>query len=47
VLLSALKHWDGLTVFVDNPLVPMDNNIAERALRPGALGRKNHYGAHL
>jgi transposase len=26
VLNSALKHWDGLTVFVDNPLVPMDNN---------------------
>ena len=25
VLNSALKHWDGLTVFVDNPLVPMDN----------------------
>jgi len=43
---SALKHWDGLTVFVDNPLVPMDNNLAERMLRPAALGRKNYYGTH-
>lgn len=46
VLSSAVKNWDGLTVFVDNPFVPMDNNIAERALRPGALGRKNYYGTH-
>lgn len=46
VLNSALKHWDGLTVFVDNPLVPMDNNLAERMLRPAALGRKNYYGTH-
>ena len=28
VLNSALKHWDGLTVFVDNPYIPMDNNLA-------------------
>src|SRR5208282_5261485 len=46
VLSSAVKNWEGLTVFVDNPLVPMDNNIAERALRPGALGRKSYYGTH-
>lgn len=46
VLNSALKHWDGLTVFVENPLVPMDNNLAERMLRPAALGRKNYYGTH-
>ncbi|TEB04045.1 Transposase IS66 family protein [Pelotomaculum schinkii] len=46
ILHSALKHWDGLTVFVDNPYVPMDNNLAERMLRPAALGRKNYYGTH-
>lgn len=46
VLSSAVKHWDGLTVFADNPLVPMDNNRAERCLRPGALGRKSYYGTH-
>ncbi|HAP93209.1 MAG TPA: hypothetical protein DCM26_01120 [Desulfotomaculum sp.] len=28
VLNSALKNWDGLTVFIDNPFVPMDNNLA-------------------
>lgn len=46
VLTSALKNWEGLTVFVGNPHVPMDNNLAERCLRPGALGRKNYYGTH-
>ena len=28
VLKSAKKHWEGLTVFVANPQVPMDNNVA-------------------
>lgn len=46
VLESAQKNWGGLTVFVDNPHVPMDNNLAERTLRPAALGRKNYYGTH-
>src|SRR5262245_53122124 len=31
VLTSLQEHWDGLTVFVDHPEVPMDNNTAERA----------------
>lgn len=44
VLKSAKKHWEGLTVFVTNPQVPMDNNIAERPLRIVALGRNNYYG---
>lgn len=46
VLESARKNWPGLTVFVDHPEVPMDNNEAERALRSAALGRKNYYGTH-
>ena len=46
VLKSAKKHWAGLTVFVANPQVPMDNNLAERKLRVAALGRKNYYGTH-
>jgi len=45
VLKTAVKHWAGLTVFVDNPLVPLDNNHAERLLRTVALGRKNYYGS--
>jgi hypothetical protein len=28
VLRSLKKHWKGLTVFVDNPHIPMDNNAA-------------------
>gem|GEM_PF-2317064 len=39
VLSSVLKNWDGLTAFVDNPYFPMDNNLAERCLRPGAQVR--------
>ena len=46
VLLSAKKHWEGLTVFVAHPEVPMDNNSAERPLRTVALGRNNYYGTH-
>jgi transposase len=45
LLISLKKHWDGLTVFVDRPEIPMDNNSAERALRPGVLGRKNYSGS--
>jgi transposase len=46
VLKSAKKHWEGLTVFVNNPRVPMENNVAERHLRVAALGRNNYYGTH-
>jgi len=45
VLKSLLKNWDGLTVFVSNPLIPMHNNFAERALRLLAVGRNNFYGS--
>ena len=30
---SLRRHWAGLTVFVDHPEVPMDNNAAERSER--------------
>lgn len=45
VLRSLVKHWDGLTIFVEQPEVPMDNNGAERALRTPVVGRKNYYGS--
>lgn len=45
ILKSLLNHWEGLTVFVDHPHVPMDNNIAERGLRSSVVGRKNYYGS--
>ena len=45
ILKSMRRHWQGLTVFVDHPHVPMDNNGAERALRALAVARKNFYGS--
>ena len=39
-----LKHWDGLTRFLDDPRIPLDNNAAERVLRRPVVGRKNFYG---
>jgi hypothetical protein len=45
VLASLQTHWPGLTLFADHPQIPMDNNGTERAIRPGAIGRKNYYGS--
>ncbi len=45
VLESLKRHWNGLTIFVDNPEIPMDNNSAEQSLRGPAVGRKNFYGS--
>ena len=45
VLESLKNHWEGLTRFVTNPGIPMDNNSAEQALRTGVVGRKNYYGS--
>jgi transposase len=45
VLTSLQEHWPGLTLFVDDPRIPMDNNGSERRLRGPALGRKNYYGS--
>lgn len=45
LLKSLSKHWQGLTVFLEYPEVPMDNNVAERGLRSSVLGRKNYYGS--
>lgn len=41
-----LKHWDGLTEFLNEPKLPIDNNLSERGLRGPVLGRKNFYGNH-
>ena len=40
-----LKLWVGLTRFLDDSRIPLDNNAAERALRGVVVGRKNHYGS--
>ena len=36
----ALNQWEALTQFLTTPIVPLDNNHAERLLRRVALARK-------
>jgi len=38
-----LKHWDRLTLFLQKPGAPLDNNLVERALKLAILNRKNAY----
>lgn len=45
VLKSLSNHWKSLTIFVEHPEIPMDNNAAERCLRGPVTGRKNYYGS--
>ncbi|MDE0476101.1 MAG: transposase, partial [Gammaproteobacteria bacterium] len=40
-----LKHREGLSVFVDNPQVPMDNNLPEREFRRAVIGRRLCFGS--
>ena len=44
-LRSLLNHREGLSVFVDQPQVPMDNNRAELALRDAVIGRRLSFGS--
>jgi transposase len=37
----ALTRWTALARFIDDGTIEIDNNAAERAIRPIALGRKN------
>lgn len=37
----ALRHWEGLTAFLDDGRIEMDTNVVERAIRPVTLNRKN------
>jgi len=43
---SMKRHFDGLTLFVQHPELPMDNNLMENGIRPCALGRNNFLGNH-
>ncbi len=45
VLVSLNEHWSGLTLFIDDPRIPLDNNYGERLIRNPAVGRKNYYGS--
>jgi transposase len=37
----ALSRWTGLSLFLDDGRIEIDNNVVERAIRPLALNRKN------
>jgi len=49
----TLKLWPRLEVFIKDPYCPIDNNAAERAIKPFVIGRKNwmffdqHTGAQI
>ena len=45
VLESLTEHWDGLTLFVNDSRIPMDNNYGDRLICGPAVGRKNYYGS--
>ena len=38
----ALKRWAALQTYIHDGTIEIDNNIAKRAMRPIALGRKNY-----
>jgi len=35
------NNWERLTRFLDDGIIPLDNNIAENTIRPFVVGRKN------
>jgi transposase len=48
-LAKAIRYmggmWVGLTRFLDDSRIPLDNNATERGIRGPVVGRKNHYGS--
>jgi transposase len=44
-ILYADGVWDGLTRFLEDARIPLDNNATERGMRGVAVGRRNHYGS--
>jgi len=37
----TINEWDALMVYLEDGRIPIDNNIAENAIRPFVVGRKN------
>ncbi|MEF8700835.1 MAG: IS66 family transposase [Candidatus Accumulibacter sp. UW20] len=40
-LTYLIKHWDGMTLFLRQAGAPLDNNLAEKALKRAIMHRKN------
>lgn len=38
----SLNQWEALNIYVDDPLLDIDNNLSERTLRMVVIGRKNY-----
>lgn len=45
ILRSMKRHWAGLTLFLEDPRIPLHNNRAERLIRNPVILRKNSYGS--
>ena len=41
-----LENYEGLTLCLADPEIPLDNNLQERLLRSHVVGRKTWYGTH-
>ena len=44
-LRSLVNHREGLSVFVDQPRTPMDNNLTERLIRAPVIARRLSFGS--
>ena len=42
---DSLSHWEGLTLFLSDVIVPLTNNDTERTIRYAVRGRKKFYGS--
>jgi transposase len=38
----SLNQWEALNIYVDDPILEIDNNLSERILRMVVIGRKNY-----
>ena len=38
----SLNQWEALNIYVDDPMLDIDNNLSERTLRMVVIGRKNY-----
>lgn len=45
-LQALVRHREGLSVFLQRPFVPLDNNAVERKFRRPVIGRKLSFGSH-
>lgn len=45
ILRSMKRHWQGLTLFLEDPRIPLHNNRAERLIRNPVILRKSSYGS--